>query len=202
MSDDLTITNNTTLYNPEGSKGVTVTTSGAKEALDVNLTNSDLVPNTGLYISRHLQNGGANDLAVDGSSTPVVFSRGPGTGKKWFIYRIIWTIQDVGMNWQKFGGLSSLTNGVDLDYDTFGVNLDLFDGVAIKANNGFVHYCYDAEINPGTVDVLRVRWTFNKGGTALEMNNADGDTMNFTINDNLTGLTDFFAIVQGYEVDE
>lgn len=35
MSDDLTLINNTTLYNEDGTKAVTLTTDGSKERLDV-----------------------------------------------------------------------------------------------------------------------------------------------------------------------
>ena len=190
------------ISNDDGSKKNTLTTIGSKEAVDVNIAGDDGTPVNGLYICKHLQNGGSNDLAVNGSVTPVVFSRGPATGKRWYISRLILTIQDNGMNYQKFGGLAKLTNGVDVDYDSGGVNLDLLDGTTWKANNELIHFCYDADILTGTIDVLRMRWTFSKGGTFLDLNNTDGDTFNLTVNDNLTNLSDMFAIVQGYEIDE
>ena len=157
MADINDLTRNVNIWNDEKSKSVTVTTNGSKEALDVNIAGDDGTPVNGLYISLHLQNGGSNNAGVDGSVTPVVFSRGPGTGKRWYISRLIITIQDTGMNFQKFGGLSTLTNGCDLDYDSGGTNLDLLDGTSWKENNNLVHFCYDADILTGTVDVLRMR---------------------------------------------
>jgi len=43
MSDALILTENVTLFNPDGSKGVTVTTDGVKERLDCNMDGSEII---------------------------------------------------------------------------------------------------------------------------------------------------------------
>jgi hypothetical protein len=196
-------TQNTQLYTDSSlAKVVTGTDVGAKHALDVNNASS---PKKGVFVSRHVFNSGespTHTMNVDGSSTPVVFSVGPASGKRWYITRLIMVLEDVAMNWNKFGGITALTNGVSIDYDDTGSNINLLDIHDIKTNQQFTHWAYDAEINSGSTDVLRVRWTFDKSGTALQMNNANSDTFNITVNDDLTGLITFIGVIQGYEVDE
>ncbi len=204
MADDDNVTDNMTIWNQEGDKAVTVTTRDSKEALDVNLAGNDSTPNKGMIVNTHLRNGSNVDMDVNGSSTPKVYTAGPPTGKIWYINRMILSITDTNINWQKFGGIAALTNGVDVDYDTAGVNIDLLDGEPIKINSDWVQFCYDTEVNegPGTLDVVRVRWTFGKSGTVLQLNNADSDLFRVTINDNLNALTEYHTMIQGYEVDE
>ena len=162
-------------------------------------------PISGLFVSELLRNSTSIDMNVDGSSTPVLFTAGPPAGKKWFISRIIISITDTGMTWQKFGGiLGALTNGVDLEYQSEGTTYDLLDGISIKQNSDWTGFCYDASLaeGPGTLDMFRVRWTFSKSGTFLVLKNDDSDVFTCTVNDDLEDLTEYKTLIQGYEVDE
>lgn len=183
----------------DGTNDVTTTPDGTKDRLDVNALVATV---TGKFISVHLRSGGSADMDVNGSVTPVEFIAGPGTGKKWFVARIIIIMEDVGMNWSKFGGLATLTNGVELEYDSFGVVLDLLDGETLNKNKDFIEYCYDATIEASSTDILKARWSFSASGTFLVMGNTDGDLFTVRVNDNLTGLSYFHIVLQGYEVDE
>ena len=191
------------LTNPDGTKDVTVTTDGTKERLDVDAHISD-TPHKGKFISDFLRNGGSNSMIVNGSSTPQVFSASPPSGKKWFITRMLLSIEDTNMTWQKFGGISALTNGIEIEYTTEGSNVDLLSGETIKKNSELSRHCYDTDliIGVGTVDLFKGRWTFSKSGTSLLLTNTDSDLFKITVNDNLTNLNAFRVIIQGYEVDE
>lgn len=158
--------------------------------------------NKGKFISLHLLNSGSSDMTVDGSTTPVEFSLTPPSGKKWFISRVIISMEDTNMSWKKFGSLTPLTNGVSASFLLDSVSHDLLDGATFKENASFTKYCYDAEINTDTTDILRARWTFSKSGTFIELRNNTSDKIAVTINDDLTSLDSFQIIMQGHEVDE
>lgn len=159
--------------------------------------------NKGDYINVHLRDNGNKDLNVNGSITPVEFSAGPPAGKKWFIARMIIVMEDNSMNWKKFAGISGgLTNGLDIEYSEGGVMKDLLDGEPIKTNLDFIEQCYDTEIDSENTDIIRVRWTFSKSGTFLQMNNTHADKMLIRVNDNLSSVDYFHVRIQGYEEDE
>ena len=143
-------------------------------------------------------------MAVNGSVTPISFTAGPPSGKKWFISRILVTVTDTSMTWQDFGGITALTNGMTLTYKSEGTTYDLLDGLPIKQNSNWTQYCYDVELmeGPGILDIVRVRWTFSNSGTFLVLNNANSDVFTSTVRDNLTALDEYRTVIQGYEVDE
>lgn len=159
-------------------------------------------PYKGKYISEKVKNSGSSDMDVDGSVTPVEFMAGPGTGKKWYIARMILTIEDESINHIKFGGLAiPLTNGVDIKITEDGVERTLAEGL-IKTNHEFYQLAYDVTIKSATTDILAMRWTFTKGGTFLRFKNSTSDKFSIIINDDLSALQAFQVIIQGYEVDE
>lgn len=64
---------------------------------------------TFIWFSSHLKNGGSFEANVDGSSTPVDFTAGPGAGKVWYVTRLAFSILDNGsMSNGSFGVLSAL----------------------------------------------------------------------------------------------
>lgn len=178
--------------------------SGTKRfAVDAKISSNNISDKKGKFILCHLRKSGSPDLNIDGSTTSVEFTNGPGTGKRWFISRMIMTIEDVGMNWQKFGGLPmALTNGLEIEYTDGGTTTDLLDSDKIKSNRDFIEFCYDGRIEAASTDIFKLRWAFSKAGTFLQMNNADSDVFTVRVNDNLVGLNYFHVTIQGYEVDE
>jgi hypothetical protein len=141
-------------------------------------------------------------MAVDGSSVAKVFKFRATQGRRCDIYRMIVSISD-GANWSadEFGNLgSALSNGIliqVLDVTDDSEVLDLCDGLPITLNVDWAKYCYDTsldEFSAGT-DYMKVRWTFERSGAALTMT----DKMYFamTIQDDLTGLDSFHAMLQG-----
>ncbi len=158
----------------------------------------------GKYISVKLDqdiSGGGHEMNVDGSSTPINFIAQPPSGKKWYIARMMLTLEDMAISHTKFGGLTPLTNGVDIKVTESGVERPLAEHL-IKTNSAFYQLAYDVVISSAITDILSMRWTFTKGGTFLELLNSTSDNFKVVINDNLTGLSSFQVLIQGYEVNE
>ena len=121
------------------------------------------------------------------------------------IVRILPTIIDGSITITKFGGISALTNGVLVKaYDKNGAEvLDFMDGQTIKTNA-----CWGCLAGVDTVienaagdDAFGVRWTIAKGMTPDGIQLYSGESIRFTIQDNLAALTDFKAMVQGVKWD-
>ena len=202
MGDIPRTTNNSTLYDENGNE-VAIILDGTvyRIAVDANITKNTTNPKVGKFISAPVLNGGSPDMNVNGSITPMIFSLTPPINKKWVIHRLLLLIEDNAMSWNKFGGISPLTNGVKIDYDDNAIQTDI-SHTNIKKNRDFVIESYDTNIKSESTDLLSMRWTFKKSGTPLVMLGSTNDEFRFTINDNLTGLIYFHAIIQGYEVDE
>lgn len=177
-------------------------TAANRLKVDALLSENDTQLYKGKYISVKIKNAGSPDMNIDGSSTPVAFTAGPGSGKKWYVTRMLLTIEDENISHTKFGGIAGgLTNGVDIKITENGTERDLATSI-IKTNTAFYQLCYDINIESAVTDILAMRWTFLKGGTSLQFKNTTSDNLKIIINDNLTSLISFQAIIQGYEVDE
>lgn len=178
--------------------------------LDVNVENDITVgslvdePYKGKYISKKLEYNGSPDMTIDGSGSGsfVEFIAAPGTGKKWYVSRMILTMEDENINHTKFAGLPSpLENGIDIKITEDGEERTLAAGL-IKTNHEFYQLCYDVTIKSSVTDILAMRWTFAKGGTFLRFKNSTNDKFSVIINDDLSSINAFQVIIQGYEVDE
>jgi len=188
------------ITNDAGTKKVTVTTDGAKERLDVNATFSEN-PFPGLSFSSFLENVGSSDMRVDGSGTPVTFTTAPPTGKIWYIHTIDVIIEDTGMNFTKFGGLTALTNGVDFKVKQNGLSEAAL--ATVNRNGDFYIFANDAFIESSTTDILvaHIRVQINTG-TTMKLIDSNSDSFSVVVNDNLTSLDVFQVLLRGYEVDE
>ena len=143
------------------------------------------------------------DMNVNGSVDPVEFHIVPPTESKWNITRIIFLIEDnVTMDTSKFGGIPALTNGVLVR-----VKNDIFKNIFnIKTNGEFALRSFDISYDdraPAGVFGFRARVSFagrSKRGVVIALDGAKEDQIQIIIQDDLTGLTKFQAIAQGYEV--
>ena len=145
------------------------------------------------------------NMNVNGSVTRIAFALCPPKGVKWHITRMIIGItDDATMDDAKFGGLTSLTNGVvfrkeDGDYKNIFIVTD---------NGGFAERSYDVVYTdkaPAGQNGLRVRRSFNgndKNGVVIELDGADSDCLKMIIQDNLTALTKMAVVLQGHRVIE
>ncbi len=155
----------------------------------------------GKFFNVHLKNIASFDMNVNGSVTPVDFLFEPPPDKHIFISRLIIMIEDNNINFNKFGGISALTNGFFIKVTENGIERNLHDNI-IKKNSHFHMLAYDVSIDSSTTDLLSVRWSFSKSGTYLHLHASTLDNFKVIVADNLTGLTTFHMAIQGFEVDE
>lgn len=144
------------------------------------------------------------NMNVNGSVTPQIFFITPaGLSIDVDINAIHMHIEDnVAMDTSTFGGLAALTRGVLLRY-TNGSMKNLFN---IKDNGEFGHHCtlvqYDDRA-PAGIYGLRVVKTFNSqsyNGVTIRLSGPSNDQLQIIIQDDLTGLMEFHAIIQGHVV--
>jgi hypothetical protein len=156
----------------------------------------------GPFFNEFLENGGSSDLNVDGSSTPVDFTLSPPSGKIYHIHKVLIGIEDTSINHDKFGGITGgLTNGILFKVKENGTERDLIP-VALKKNAGFYVVAFDVTISSSTTDILVARWDFSDSGTTLKLQDSTSDYLKLTVQDDLTTITQFKVLVQGYEVTE
>lgn len=155
-------------------------------------------------------------LKNDSNSSEMNVSGTTGGGAKKFKYvvpsgstflaeRLNILIVDRNMIPYGFGGLDILTNGIFVQhFSASGDRLKtFFDEGPIKTHSHFTYVAgVDLRLDPaGGVndDSLSIRWTFNKVGAALLME--AGERMEFSIEDDLTDLTEFKAMIHGRLID-
>jgi hypothetical protein len=152
---------------------------------------------------------GTNNLAVDGSVAPQIFSVSPKNlvdGARWDIVRLMISItSDTAMDDGKFGGIPKLTKGIVIRAKD-GIHKNIFNA---KSNGDFGLHNYDAQyvddtLGPAGLYGFRSRRTFggqNKNGVVIRLNAITDDEIQVIVQDDLTGLESFEAVVQGHVVD-
>jgi len=152
---------------------------------------------------------GSRNMAVDGSTEPVVFQIGPGNladGQEWDIVRVLFSITDQeSMDDGKFGGAPALPKGFVLRAMD-GITNNIFN---IKTNGEFALRNFDATyvsdtLGPSGLYGFRSRRTFggqSKNGVVIRLKATDNDALQIIIQDDLTGLETFYAVAQGHFTD-
>lgn len=164
----------------------------------------------------YFENGGSNDMIVDGSSTAVDFSINASPNFDIYIKSISIEIADGGAPaLNKFGALSELTNGVEWVYSNqLEGDYTLHEG--IKTNLEFIRLAVDtAGVGTGSDAFLA---DVSGGGTSksylptidmaetygltfgLRLVKGTTDKLIFRINDALAGLDKFTAIGYGIRI--
>lgn len=148
---------------------------------------------------------GSKYMNVDGSVTPVHFDYV--APKNVHLTRVNFSLVDDDIHYGVLGGLpTALTNGIlikALDANGVGVLIDFLEGEAIRANEDFANLAgIDATVvwQPGASagdNFFPIRWTLAKAGANLQLHT--GQRIRITIQDNLTGLSHFTAMVQGHK---
>lgn len=151
-------------------------------------------------IYKFLRSGGSNNLAVNGSSTPVDFSYTPGPGKTLQINRINFRMRDATMRLNRFGGITTLINGLQLLHlDANGTILvDFCDGESVKDLDAFSLLAgidNIAVVAASGDDTWTVRWTLAEAGKPYTIKN--NETFVLKVRDDLTAITIFDAMLQG-----
>jgi len=146
-------------------------------------------------ITAYLENGGSNDMGVDGSSTPVTFSFTPTSGFNFkFVRFLLYFEANTAFDSEKFMNLTALTNGVDVKIsgntisnwkDNIDVLTDMFDLSSAGAVFG------------KETKSMSGRWTLQRTASA-PIWVADTESVAFVINDDLSAANIIFrAKVQG-----
>jgi len=123
----------------------------------------------------------------------------PATDRYFVLHRVLITIEDAqGFDAGDYGAIAGgLTNGVLVNWIKDGTTHDLTNGIPIKTNAGWGIQCYDIsfqDFGAGN-NFLLVRWTFARRGQPLGL--ALGDSLEFVLEDDLTGLVAHYFQVQG-----
>jgi len=139
----------------------------------------------------------------DYSVTPGVFTFKPASSEVWHISRLMIYIRDTGsFDADKYGNNITLTNGIKIEIKQNGVvQRTLTNAQPIMSNSHWGKFCYDTNLSTyGTGDEsLAVRWTITKAGTYIKLSDALVDTIEITLNDDLSGLVEHTFLFQGYK---
>lgn len=152
------------------------------------------------YLTTDGTQSGSADANVNGSVTPQKFYRT--ASRDLWVWRLLITIGDAGtsMAVEKYGGITTLTNGCKLEViasDGSTVLRDLLDNRPVKTNYGWGERCYDVNLLSfgSGEDVILCRWTFANAGAPLYLQ--AGQRLQLTVQDDLTGLTRHKFVLQG-----
>ena len=149
------------------------------------------------------------DLAVDGSTTPVEFFVSPvnlDDGVAWDIVRFIGAmLVDGTPDGTRFGDIvGGLTYGIVFRSEN-GIFKNIFNA---KTNNDLAAHMYDLTYDdraqPQSGYAVRFRRTFggpSKNGVTVRINASTADKFVCIVQDDLTDLLDFQVIAQGHVVD-
>jgi hypothetical protein len=145
------------------------------------------------YESIYLLNGGSEDMAVNGSITPVVFSHTIAADTRFSLNRSLLVMEHgaAAFNAAHFAALgSALANGVEVSITPDGgskIVLELW-----KTNRQVRDTMFDLDQTFKTAGVYTGRWTFTKDLNEHGLVLNPGDVFAITIQDNLAAM-DFFS---------
>jgi hypothetical protein len=161
---------------------------------------------------------GSTDMAIDGT-TPVEFSvaANPATTRDRYITSISILLSDASMEAGLFGGIATLTNGLDFEFSDPSIGIVEIDS-AIKRNIDFVRLALGAPAFAGTqntafivglvsaaptkdeaiIPVIDMRQTFGFA-RGLRLPAGSASKLTFRVNDDLTEITEFNIIAFGFE---
>jgi len=155
--------------------------------LKVTTIGTDVPADPGAFVLEFLRNGAnSEDLRVDGSVTPVVFSVGPTiTNDIWSTKELLltFTADDFLFDGLSFGPNPRLINGVKVEIVQDSVTTEIF---RIVQNEDFLRVPGRLPLvnNTGPKDVLGAVIAFD----GLVLSEEDGDYVKITVQDNLTSV--------------
>jgi len=149
---------------------------------------------------------GITNMAVDGSSSPIVFHIRPPDEADWDVVRMNFHIEDsTAMDDGTFGGTDALTNGVVVQVRN-GTYKNIFN---VKTNGDFAERCHPREYvdkpPAGTGYAMNAHRVFGgqgQNGVTVRLVGADEEALVIIIQDDLTDLDIFRVIAQGHTVTD
>jgi hypothetical protein len=154
--------------------------------LKVTTIGSDIPSDPAAFVLEYLENGGSENMRVDGSSTPVAFEKGPTvTDEVWSIRELLltFTADDFSFDGLSFGPNTAMTNGFKIEIIKDSVATEVFN---VKQNEDFLRVPGRTPLvnNTGPKDVLGASLSFD----GLILYEADGDVVRVTVRDDLTSV--------------
>jgi hypothetical protein len=144
------------------------------------------------YLSIHLLNGGSNNMAVNGSVTPVTYTYTVPADTRVALNRGFLVMEDGVISFLPgaFAAIAALTNGVEINVTPLGGSPVVLENW--KTNREVRDTMFDFDEQWKTAGTYVGRWSFTK-----DLNNngivlTPGDTFNMVIQDDLSGL-DYFS---------
>jgi len=149
------------------------------------------VPTTTLVHAREkFLNGTSEELNVNGSVTPVVFTVAPPSGQVWYLKNLVAYIDDNGTGTpDQFGNIATLTNGCLLQIER---NSTTYNIVNLATNTGISSSFH--EKTSDITDFISGNNTFFGAfplSPSITLNGTLSDKIKMTIRDDLTGLNYF-----------
>lgn len=154
--------------------------------LKVTTIGADIPPDPTAFVLEFLENGGSNNMRVDGSVTPVIFSKGPTvTNEQWSLRELLltFTADDFSFDGLSFGPNSALTNGFILEIVKNSITTPVF---TVKQNEDFLRVPGRTPLvnNTGPKDVLGASLSFD----GLILSQSTGDYVQIRVRDDLTSI--------------
>lgn len=155
-----------------------------------------------VYQRLFLENTGSNNMAVNGSVTPVVFEYGPPANETWYIDELSFVIDDAGNNTLSYFGAinGGLSNGVLIEQVITSTNYTI---VNLKNNLEVVTYFSDHSFR-GLANAYLNSVTFYTGKAELRvpitLSGANGDKIQATVRDDLTGVDDLKVGIEYFKI--
>jgi hypothetical protein len=144
---------------------------------------------------------GAISQNVNGSVTPVKFLIKPPITEKYILKRL--NIHAIDANWNNatfYGATGALLNGIRAYIeDDSGIIKEYTSNFKIKRSRDWALLAGTDAVSVGSAgaDPLSVRWTFARGCSDITLNGANSERFVMEIPDDLTGLDDQIAVIQG-----
>ena len=149
------------------------------------------------------ETGTISQNVVGSVGTPILFFIQPPVDEKYRLRRM--NIHAIDGNWNnalQYGALGgALTNGIRIYVrDDSGIIKEYTAGKKITRTHDWALLAGVDSVNIGaaTADPLMVRWTFNRGATDIILDGSNNERLVLAIEDDLSGLNDQLAMVQGY----
>jgi len=147
------------------------------------------------------------DMNVNGAVTPVVYSVLPFSLQKGDMVRLIVEMRDNSpMDFETFGGLAELTNGCVIRVNNGdGTYRNLYN---FKSNGDIIEQCFDHDFflnNGGNIRGFTARLTWggqSKHGVVIRLDGSLDESLEFVIQDDLTGLDRMHWTAQGSEIQD
>lgn len=147
------------------------------------------------------------DMNVDGSTIPQIFSVLPFPLQRGDMVRMIVEMRDdVAMDFETFGGIAALTNGVILRVNNGdGTFRNLYN---FKSNGDIIKMGFDHEFqinNGNNVRGFTARITWggqSKHGVVIRLDGSKFESLEMVVQDDLTGLSRMHWLAQGSEIQD